>query len=126
MTEPLDFAAPDLATRVESLPPGAVDRLPFGAVRLDAAGRVLVYSQAEARLSGYGDRPAVGLDFFAEIAPCMDQPGFRGRLAAGLASGRVQAHFTWIGDFADRERMLEVRLQGIPGGGCWIFLRRED
>ena len=126
MTEPPDFAHPALASLVAALPPGAIDDLPFGAIRLDPAGLVVVFNRTEARLSGYGDRPAIGLDFFAEIAPCTNQHGFRGRLAEGLATGQVQAHFTWVGDFADRERRLEIRLQGIPGGGCWIFLRRED
>jgi photoactive yellow protein len=124
--DPPDFDDPALAARIEALPPGAIDDLPFGAVRLDPVGRVLVFNRAEAKLSGYGSRPTIGLDFFTEIAPCMDQPGFRGRLVDGLATGQVKAHFTWIGDFADRERMLEVRMQGIPGGGCWMFLRRED
>ena len=34
----------------------AIDRLPFGAIRLDASGVVRFYSRAEARLSGYGTR----------------------------------------------------------------------
>ena len=87
---------------------------------------MLFHSQAEGRLSGSGSRPFLGLNLSTEVAPCMYQPGFRGLLPAGLVSGRLEARFGWVGDYADRARRLEVQLQGIPGGGCWIFLRRED
>jgi len=121
----LDFDDPDLAAKVEALAPEAIDALAFGAVRLDAAGRVTLFSRAEARLSGYGSRPAIGLAFFTEIAPCMNLPGFRGRLEQGLATGVIEARFAWTGDFSDRERPLQVRMHGISGGGCWIFLQRD-
>jgi len=120
------FDDPDLARRVEALAQAEVDDLPFGAIRLDAAGTVVAYSQAERQLSGSGDHPRLGLDFFAEIAPCMDTPSFRGRIERARASGRLDLEFGYVGDFADRERELTVRVQPSSDGGLWIFLRRED
>ena len=120
-----DFEDPDLAARVEQLPPDAVDGLPFGAVRLDAAGRVQVFNAAESEQSGYGKRPTLGLDFFTDIAPCMNQPSYRGRIDRGIAAGTLNARFTWVGDFNDRDKIIQVRLQGVSGGGCWIFMQRQ-
>jgi len=119
-----DFDTPDLAAAVERLAPGLIDALPFGAVRLDTAGAVVVFNRTEAARSGYGSRPAVGRHFFTEIAPCMDNAAFRGRIERALASGKLDIAFSHIGDFDDRGRMLDVRVQSAAGGGSWIFLRR--
>jgi len=120
-----DFDDADLAAAVDQLPRAALDRLPFGVVRLDAAGRVVIFSTTEAKLSGYGGRPTLGLDFFTDIAPCMNQPSYRGRIEQGVAAGTLNARFTWVGDFDDREKVIQVRLHGIAGGGCWIFMHRH-
>ncbi len=126
MTEKLPrFDQDDLAAAVERLSADALDALPFGAIRLDAEGEVTVFSGSEKRLSGYGDRPALGRHFFTRIAPCMDTPGFRGRIERALAAGEADIEFGWIGDFASAERALHVRVQPATGGGCWLFIRRE-
>jgi photoactive yellow protein len=120
-----DFEAPDLARRVEALPSDDVDRLRFGAIRLDPRGVVRHYSRAEGRLSGRGDaRVTLDRAFFAEIAPCMDTPEFRGRIERALASGTLDLEFGHVGDFADRDRELRVRVQPASSGGYWIFMQR--
>ncbi|RYI98612.1 MAG: hypothetical protein EON47_19110 [Acetobacteraceae bacterium] len=118
------FDDPDLGESVEAMDVATLDRLPFGAVRLDAAGRVERFNATEAAQSGYGSRPTLGLDFFTGIAPCMNQPDFRGRLESGLASGRLNLRFGWTGDFSDANRALDIRVLGRAGGGCWLFIRR--
>jgi photoactive yellow protein len=118
------FEQPDLARAVEALPVQALDGLPFGAIRLDADGIVRVYSGAERRLSGSGDRARLGLHFFREVAPCMDGPRYRGRIERAIAEGRLDVEFGWTGDFDDAERSMRVRVQPASGGGCWIFMQR--
>lgn len=117
---------PQLASKIEALPSELVDTLPFGAILLDADGVVRYYSQAERRLSGSGDLARLGIDFFRQIAPCMDNDNFRGRIEAGRKAGRLNLEFTHIGDFEDRDRELTVRVQSARDGGIWIFMRRED
>lgn len=119
------FDQPDLARVVEALPVRALDDLSFGAIRLDAEGVVRIYSGAERRLSGSGNRPRLGLHFFREVAPCMDSPRYRGRIERAMATGSLDVEFGWIGDFGDAERSLRVRVQSAMGGGCWIFMQRE-
>ncbi|WP_431267220.1 hypothetical protein [Dankookia sp. P2] len=120
------FETPQLAKALEAVPEAMLDQLPFGAIRVDAAGIVRVYSGAERRLSGSGERPRLGLDFFAGVAPCMNNPRFRGRIEAALAAGRLDLGFGWTGDFADAARSLRVRVQSANGGGYWICMLRED
>lgn len=120
-----DFDTPALARAIEALPPSVVDDLPFGAIRLGVDGTVAYYSAAERRLSGSGLHDRIGLDFFGRVAPCMDNPDFRGRVERASAAGTLDLEFTHIGDFEDRDRELTVRIQPASVGGYWIFLRRE-
>ena len=118
------FETPDLAKQLEKLDTQTIDALPFGAIRLDDKGVVTFFSKAEREASGYGDRPTIGKIFFTDIAPCMAQEGFRGRLEAARARGTLDLKFSWIGDFADRRRELRVRVQSASDGGVWIFIQR--
>jgi photoactive yellow protein len=121
----VDFDTARLAEAVERLPEAAIHALPFGAIRVNDEGVVVFYSKAEARLSGSGERPRLGLAFFSEIAPCMDTAAFRGRIEAARQAGRLDLEFGYVGDFADRNRELTVRIQSAAAGGYWIFMRRE-
>jgi photoactive yellow protein len=121
----LDYHVPHLAREVERLSEGQIDALPFGAIRLTAEGEVEYYSAAERRLSGSGERQRVGLHFFDQVAPCMDNEHYRGRIQQAVATGTLDLEFSHIGDFADSERELTVRIQSSSTGGYWIFMRRE-
>lgn len=118
------FDTPKLAQAVELLQPAEIDALDFGCIRLDASGAVAYYSRREAELSGRGDRPVLGLQFFETIAPCMNTPAFKGRIESAIASGTLDAEFLHIGDFADRSRELRIRAQSASDGGVWLFVQR--
>lgn len=119
-----DFNTLDLARAVERLDPAQVDRLEFGSVRVDADGAVVFYSKKEAALSGRGDRPVMGMQFFTAIAPCMNTPAFRGQIESALSRGTLDAEFLHIGDFEDRSRELRVRALSAADGGFWLFMQR--
>jgi photoactive yellow protein len=120
------FRDPDLAHRVEALSAEALDGFPFGVIRLSADGHVVLFNATERSQSGYKGRPAIGLNFFTQIAPCMDTPEMRGRIEAARARGTVDIEVGWIGDFADRTREMTIRVQSASDGGLWVFLTRED
>ena len=126
-SDTLDFGTPDLAQAVERMTPGQVDALPFGAIRLDAAGEVTFYSDRERRQSGYR-KEAIGHRFFTEMAPCLDTPMFRGRIERALAGGRLDIAFDHIMDLPSGARDVEVRVrvQSTADGGCWVFMLHED
>ena len=120
-----DFGEPHLAAAVEKLSPDQVHALPFGAIRLDAGGQAIFYSDAERRLSGYR-KPVLRRDFFLEIAPCMNNPNFRGRIDRAIAAGRLDIRFSYIAGLSAGTTDIEVHIQAASGGGCWIFLRRFE
>jgi photoactive yellow protein len=121
---PVDFAATDVAHRLEGLTPAEIDELPFGVVRLTADGVVVLYSKTEAKLSGFGERRAVGRDFFRTIAPCMNTNGLLTRLEREAQQGVVDFEFGQTGDFADPSRFIRGRLCSAATGGLWLLLQR--
>ena len=122
MTPP--FEAQDLAAQVEAMSEAELDALPYGVIKLDAGGVVEVYSRAEAQLSGRKKRPAVGLDFFSEVAPCMASPQMRGRVDTAKARGSVDVEIGWIGDFKDPNGEIRIRVMSAGDGGLWLFMNR--
>lgn len=123
----LDIDDPDLVAAIEALRADEIDLLPFGSIRLDAEGVVTLYSARERELSGYRGE-AMGRDFFAEVAPCLNTPAFRGRLDAAGKAGRLDIRFDHVSDLPSGERdvPLLVRLASASDGGVWAFLQRDD
>ena len=122
-----DIEAPDLAARLAAMTPGAIDALPFGAIRLDDAGAVAFYSARERQMSGLGGE-VVGRDFFTDIAPCMKRPEVGGRIRRAREAGTLDVAFDMISDLPSGERdvALRVRLLSAGEGGTWILLQREE
>jgi photoactive yellow protein len=119
-----NVAAAELLAGMEQLPRGALDTLPFGVIRLDAASNVTYLSRTEALQSGYGDRVALGLKFFTELAPCLGSPDLVRRIEQAQVAGTLDITFEQVGDFDDAERLLLVRMLSAPDGGVWVLLQR--
>ncbi|HEX6241897.1 MAG TPA: PAS domain-containing protein [Polyangiales bacterium] len=123
-SELFHFETDDLATRLAALSQVELDALPFGVVKLDAEGLVTYFSAAEAAQSGFLRHKALGRDFFGDVAPCMGTPGFRERIARSRIGGRLDVRFEQVGDFADPQRTLVVRVVSDGAGGLWVALKR--
>lgn len=62
----------DVTTQsLSQLASAELERLPMGAILLDAELRVVGYNEAESRLTGLARHKVIGRVFFEEIAPCM-------------------------------------------------------
>ena len=121
-----EFETNNLAGALEALTEEEIDHLPFGVIGIDPEGVVRVFSKAEAKLSGYGARPTLGKVFFTDIAPCMANSHFKGRIDKARAAGALNISFTFIGDFEDSNRELSIRVQSAKDGGTWIAIKREN
>lgn len=120
----LPFNEPQLARAAERLSAAELDALPYGAIRLDPAGKVVFYSEAEGRLAGYSKLPVVGRDFFTDIAPCLASEAFKGRIERARLAGSVDIEFSYVGDFDDPDKDVCFRIQSASDGGIWIFTQR--
>jgi len=120
----ISFDAGDLVEQIETLSQDELDHLPFGVILIDHEGTILFYSTTEARQSGYGQNP-IGQNLFA-ISACMDVDDFRGRIERAMEEGEVDLEFGWVGDYADPDRDLRIRVLSAKGRtGVWIFVQRD-
>ncbi len=125
MESTLDFESENIAETLKNMSDEELNALPFGVILIGADGKVKKYSQREAEQSGYGvNRTPVGLDFFADLAPCMDTPQFRGQIDKAAAAGKVDIELGHTGDFKDRTRSFQARIISADGGGFWHLHNR--
>jgi photoactive yellow protein len=121
----LDFDSHDLAQRLEQLSDQERHSQPFGVIGLSADGKVRFFSETEARSSGRGDEPTLGLYFFRHVAPCMNTHTVRGRIDAALAEGTLDLELGHTGDLTDPTRFIRLRAMSSSDGGVWLALERE-
>ena len=121
----VDFDEVDVGPALDALSDLERDALDYGVVKLDRTGVVSYYSKTEARQSGFR-KPAIGKDFFLEVAPCMNKPEFKGRLVEAWRKGKVDIEIGWVGDFSDADRELRIRVASASDGGVWILLNRDE
>ncbi len=122
----LSIDTPRLAAAVEALGPDDINALPFGAIRLDAAGNVTFYSDVERELSGLR-KEAIGRAFFQDIAPCFGSMRLRNRIDKALADGTLDVTIDELTQLpSGREADLRIRMLSATGGGCWIFIQEND
>ena len=108
--------------RLRNLTADEFDALPFGAIKLDAEGRVMGYNAVEANLARRSQQATVGRRFFEDIAPCTNVAGFRGKLDALIAQGRGTESFDFRFLFSWGTRDVRIRLMVLQDGSRWVFV----
>jgi photoactive yellow protein len=102
-----------------------LDRLPFGVIQVDTAGKVLAYNATEARLAGREPSKVIGRHFFTEIAPCTNVPSFAARFHRGIERGQLRDVFPFTFPFPTGPVLVTVTLMYEPNADhAWIFVDR--
>lgn len=101
-----------------------LDGLPFGAIRLDHAGKVLSFNRREADLTGRDPKKVIGRNFFTEVAPCTNVQSFAGRFREGVAAKNLHIIFPYRFDFEMAPRDVTVTLfYSAQTDSAWVFVR---
>ncbi len=87
------------------------DNLPLGLVVLDAAGKVVVFNRAEEKLAGRSREHVLGVDFFADIAPCMNVRELAGAFRAKVGHAPIDESIEMSFPFAHHEKPRDVRVR---------------
>lgn len=118
------IAAPEELTgeRLARMTAAEFDALPFGAIRLDADGRVVGFNVAEARLARRRPEATLGRLFFEDIAPCTNTEAFRGRLDSLARAGEGTETFDYVFEFPWGIRQVRIRLMVLPDHSRWVFV----
>lgn len=118
----VQFDQADVDNLLARLPAAQLDRLPFGAIELDAAGVILKYNETEAKLSGRSAARVVGRNFFDDVAPCTNSPAFRGRFDK-LVAGGPSAVFDYQFDYKMAPRAVRVHMKrALLGDTYWVLV----
>ncbi len=110
--------------RMSDLSEKEVDELPFGAIELDAQGKILRFNRYESSLSGVQRNNAVGKQFFTEVAPCTNVKAFYGRFKEGVANKKMHEKFRFHFAFKQNPRDVTVTLMYSESTkSVWVFVR---
>ena len=112
--------------RIQGLGESDLDRLPFGAIRLDQEGKILSYNRTEAELAGRRKESVLGKNFFTEVAPCTNVREFADRFREGVARGSLHIVFPFVFDHPVEPRNVWVTLfYSRETGTAWVFVRED-
>ena len=123
--EIVSFETQDLANVLAKMGDKAVDNLAFGAVKVDASGKILQYNVAEGDITGRDPKAVLGKNFFTEVAPCTNRPEFQGKFKDGIASGNLNTLFEYVFDYNMKPTKVKVHMmKAVAGDGYFIFVKR--
>ncbi len=118
------FGAEDTANAFAKLSEGELDGISFGVIQIDETGKILIFNNAEAGITGIEKKAAVGKNFFTEVAICTNESGFRGRFEAGVKAGALDILFEWHLAAGKLPRVLVHITKAARGNRYWICTKR--
>jgi photoactive yellow protein len=101
------------------------NQLAFGAVEVDATGKILKYNLTEGAITGRDPKTVIGKNFFAEVAPCTNRREFKGVFDAGVRQGTLNTLFEYVFDNKMNATKVKVHMKkAMSGNTYWIFVKR--
>jgi photoactive yellow protein len=123
--ELVSFGKTDIENVLSRLNPAQLDKLAFGAVEVDADGKILKYNATEGAITGRNPQSVIGRNFFRDVAPCTNRPAFRGIFDAGVKTGNLNTVFEYVFDYQMKATKVKVHMKrAMSGGTFWIFVKR--
>ncbi|MCC2958595.1 photoactive yellow protein [Massilia sp. IC2-477] len=119
------FGKDDIENKLSSMSAGQIDELAFGAIQLDAQGKIMRYNEAEAQITGRQASAVIGSNFFRDVAPCTNTPRFKGIFDAGVRTGTLNTMFEYVFDYKMNPTKVKIHMKkAISDGTYWIFVKR--
>ena len=119
------FGKSDVENVLGKMTDAQLNKLAFGAVELDASGRIIKYNAVEGAITGRDPKTVVGKNFFSEVAPCTNRPEFKGVFDAGVRNNNLNTLFEYVFDHQMKPTKVKIHMKrAISGGSYWIFVKR--
>ena len=123
--ERIEVSADSILGEIGRMTAEDLDALPFGAIQLDAAGKILSYNKTEERISGRKAGDVVGKNFFHDVAPCTRVRRFIGAFQEGVQRRALNEVFDFTFRFPQGTREVRIRMI-YSGNTVWIFVTPID
>ncbi|WP_338416497.1 photoactive yellow protein [uncultured Sphaerotilus sp.] len=123
--EMINFGKTDIENVLARLNPAQLNKLAFGAVEVDADGKILKYNATEGAITGRDPQAVIGRNFFRDVAPCTNRPAFKGIFDAGVKDGDLNTVFEYVFDNQMKATKVKVHMKrAMSGDTFWIFVKR--
>lgn len=122
----IKFDSDDLGNQLAKMNDSQIENLAFGAINLDAQGKILKYNKAEGEITGRNPQDVIGKNFFREVAPCTNSAEFYGKFKKGVDSGNLSTMFEYTFDYKMKPTKVKVHMKKALGDEdtFWIFVKR--
>lgn len=120
----IKFGEENAANEIASKSNAEINELAFGAIRLDADGKILTYNSAEAAITGREPSDVIGKNFFKDVAPCTKTPAFEGLFRDGVAKGHLNVLFVYEFNYQMMPTQVRVQMQKSDDDAYWVFVKR--
>jgi len=119
------FGKSDVENVLSKMNDGQLNKLAFGAIEIDAAGKILKYNAVEGAITGRDPSAVIGKSFFTEVAPCTNRPEFKGVFDAGVRAKSLNTMFEYVFDHQMKPTKVKIHMKrAISGDTYWIFVKR--
>lgn len=119
------FGKADIENVLAKMSDTQLNQLAFGAVEVDATGRILKYNATEGAITGRDPRAVIGRNFFTEVAPCTNRAQFKGVFDEGVKKGKFSKLFEYVFDHQMKPTRVQVHMKSsVLGTSYWIFVKR--
>ncbi|MCG6146379.1 PAS domain-containing protein [Leptospira bandrabouensis] len=100
------------------------DAAPFGIVKVDNNGKILLYNKYESELANVPIQTAVGKNFFTEVAICTNNRIFYGRFKEGMINGDLDIAFNYVFTYKMKPTNVVIHLYHDKSSDSnWIFVK---
>ena len=119
------FGKTDVDNVLSKMDDAQLNKLAFGAVELDASGKILKYNAVEGAITGRDPKAVIGKNFFTEVAPCTNRPEFKGVFDAGVRAKNLNTMFEYVFDHQMKPTKVKIHMKSaISGNTYWMFVKR--
>ncbi|MCC5854828.1 MAG: photoactive yellow protein [Idiomarina sp.] len=123
--EVVQFGSDDIENKLAKMNSGQLDSVAFGAIELDAQGKILKYNAAEGDITGRDPASVIGKNFFRDVAPCTNSTEFKGRFDEGVKNNNLNTMFEYTFDYEMKPTKVKVHMKkAIVGDAYWVFVKR--
>ena len=123
--ETVAFGKTDVANVLAKMSDTQLNKLAFGAIKLDSTGKILKYNAVEGAITGRDPKAVIGKSFFTEVAPCTNRPEFKGVFDAGVRNKDLNTMFEYVFDHQMKPTKVKIHMKrAISGDTYWVFVKR--
>jgi photoactive yellow protein len=121
----IEFGKGNIENDLNTISNEEFNKLAFGAIQLDASGKILQYNAMEGSITGRDPKSVIGKNFFTDVAPCTNTSAFKGVFDAGIKSGNLNTMIEYVFDYNMTPTKVKVHMKkALVGDSYWVFVKR--